>query len=95
MKKAAIVTFPGSNCNRDMGDALAKHFDQVVEIWHQDTEIPNDLKLITIPGGFSYGDYLRSGAMAANAPLMQKIRDFANNGGYVLDFSHSVLYFLN
>jgi phosphoribosylformylglycinamidine synthase I len=84
MKKAAIITFPGSNCNRDMGDALRKHFDKVVEIWHQDTEISSDIDLITIPGGFSYGDYLRSGAMAANAPLMQKIKDFANQGGYVL-----------
>ena len=84
MKRAAVITFPGSNCNRDMSDALNKHFDQVVEIWHQDNILPENLDLLAISGGFSYGDYLRSGAIAANSPLMQKIKKFADNGGYIL-----------
>ena len=61
--KSAVVTFPASNCNRDMFDALEKITGQTPhQIWHQDTEIP-DVDLIALPGGFSFGDYLRCGAM--------------------------------
>ena len=66
--KSAVVTFPASNCNRDMFDALEKITgNRPHEIWHQDTDIPN-VDLIALPGGFSFGDYLRCGAMAARSP---------------------------
>jgi phosphoribosylformylglycinamidine synthase I len=82
--KAAIVTFPGSNCDRDMHTALSKFSNNVSKIWHKDTTIPNNLDLIAIPGGFSYGDYLRCGAIAAHSPIMQEIKKFAAKGGYII-----------
>ena len=69
--KAAVIVFPGSNCDRDIAVALEQSMGKVPKmIWHRDTELP-DLDLIVVPGGFSYGDYLRSGAMAAHSPIMQ------------------------
>jgi len=82
--KAAIVTFPGSNCDRDMHQALSKFTNDLHKIWHKDTSLPNNLDLIAIPGGFSYGDYLRCGAIAAHSPIMQEIKKFADKGGYII-----------
>lgn len=82
--KAAVIVFPGSNCDRDMKVALAQSMGKDPEmIWHGDTELPQ-LDLIAIPGGFSYGDYLRSGAMAANSPIMREVVKRAQTGTPVL-----------
>ena len=83
--RAAYVTFPGSNCDRDMAVALEKVSGQApIRIWHGDTDLPERLDLIALPGGFSYGDYLRSGAMAAHSPIMRAIKDAADRGVPVL-----------
>ena len=84
MNSAAVVTFPGSNCDRDLIVALDKVFNKTYNLWHKDTSLPQNLDLIAVPGGFSYGDYLRCGAMAANSPIMSEIKKFALNGGRVL-----------
>lgn len=82
--KSAVVTFPASNCDRDMFDGLEKVTGQAPHrIWHQDSEIP-DVDLIALPGGFSFGDYLRCGAMAARSPAIKAILEHANRGGYVI-----------
>ena len=66
---SAVITFPGSNCDRDMMVALRDVFGKApTQVWHRDTALPDNLDFIALPGGFSYGDYLRSGAMAANSP---------------------------
>ena len=82
--KAAIVIFPGTNRERDMAIALrmATGYKPAM-VWHQETALP-DLDLVVIPGGFSHGDYLRCGAMAAQSSIMPAIRAFAERGGYVL-----------
>ncbi len=82
--KSAVVTFPASNCNRDMFDALEKITGQRPhEIWHQDTDVPN-IDLIALPGGFSFGDYLRCGAMAARSPAIKAVAAHAERGGNVI-----------
>ena len=81
--KAGVITFPGSNCDRDMRVALAAAGAQVQQLWHKDTALP-ELDLVVLPGGFSYGDYLRCGAIAAHSPLMQEVKKHAERGGYVL-----------
>jgi len=81
--KAGVVVFPGSNCDRDMKDALEKTGAEVTMLWHKETELPK-LDLIVLPGGFSYGDYLRCGSMAAHSNLMREVKKFADGGGYVL-----------
>ena len=82
--RAGIVLFPGINRERDMAIALEQSFGhQPQMIWHTETELP-DLDLLVLPGGFSYGDYLRCGAMAAHAPVMSAVRTHADRGGYVL-----------
>ncbi len=82
--KAGIVVFPGTNRERDMAIALAGSTGRrPVLLWHRETELP-ELDLVVLPGGFSHGDYLRSGAMAAHAPIMAAIRGFAAAGGHVL-----------
>lgn len=83
--KTAVITFPGSNCDRDMASALklVTGVDPVM-VWHRETDLPADIGLIAVPGGFSYGDYLRSGAMAARSPVMQAVVDAANKGVPVL-----------
>lgn len=79
-----IVVFPGSNCDEDAVYALESVLKQrVVKIWHKETSLKN-IDFVIIPGGFSYGDYLRSGAIARFSPIMKQIIEFANNGGYVL-----------
>jgi phosphoribosylformylglycinamidine synthase len=83
--RAAYVTFPGSNCDRDMAVALETVSGQApIRIWHGDSELPDRLDLIALPGGFSYGDYLRSGAMAAHSPIMRAVKDAADRGLPVL-----------
>ena len=79
-----IVIFPGSNCETDAWHALHDQMDSPVEyIWHQDTDL-NDYDCIILPGGFSYGDYLRTGAIARFSPVMSSVIEFANKGGLVL-----------
>lgn len=83
--RAAVVTFPGSNCDRDMAVALeAIAGGTVQQVWHGDSELPDRLDLIALPGGFSYGDYLRSGAMAARSPIMRAVVEAAGRGVPVL-----------
>jgi len=83
--RAGIVIFPGTNRERDMAIALTRAAGglQPVMIWHKDTTLP-PLDLVVLPGGFSHGDYLRCGAMAAHSPVMRAVRDFASGGGHVL-----------
>lgn len=85
--KFGVVVFPGSNCDRDMIHALQDDLQQeVVTLWHKDTSLEgftND-DCIVLPGGFSYGDYLRCGAIARFSPIMEKVVEFANNGGKVI-----------
>ena len=82
--KCGVVTFPGSNCNHDMMYALGNILGQeVVELWHKDTDTQN-CELIVLPGGFSYGDYLRSGAIARFSPIMDAVINHANKGGLLL-----------
>ena len=82
--KSAVITFPGSNCDRDALVALQKIGSKVQKIWHQETNLADDFDLIIVPGGFSYGDYLRSGAMAAISPVMQEVKRLADKGAKVL-----------
>ena len=82
---AAVVTFPGSNCDRDMAVALERATGRApLRLWHGDAELPAGLDLIALPGGFSYGDYLRAGSMAANSPLLREIVGAAARGVKVL-----------
>ncbi|MFN5441831.1 MAG: phosphoribosylformylglycinamidine synthase subunit PurQ [Flavobacteriia bacterium] len=82
--KFGVVTFPGSNCDQDMVYVLKDLMGQeVVELWHKDTDLQG-ADFIVIPGGFSYGDYLRSGAIAKFSPIMESVIAHANNGGYVM-----------
>ncbi len=83
--RAAVITFPGSNCDRDMADALEKVSGSApLRVWHGDAELPERLDFIALPGGFSYGDYLRSGAMAARSPVMRAVIAAAASGVPVL-----------
>ena len=83
--KTAVVTFPGSNCDRDMWTALRDVSGRdPVKVWHGDADLPDGLDFIALPGGFSYGDYLRSGAMAANSPIMRSVVAAAERGVPVL-----------
>ena len=82
---SAVITFPGSNCDRDMAVALEQVCGGTVHrVWHGDADLPHGLDFIALPGGFSYGDYLRSGAMAARSPIMQAVVAAANRGVPVL-----------
>lgn len=81
--KAAVIVFPGSNCDRDLKVALEAQGMDVTMVWHKDTTLPDGLDFVGIPGGFSFGDYLRCGAIAAQSPICRSVVDFANKGGYV------------
>lgn len=83
--RSAVITFPGSNCDRDMAVAL-EHVSGTapLRVWHGDADLPDRLDFIAIPGGFSYGDYLRSGAMAARSPIMDAVVAAAGKGVPVL-----------
>ena len=85
--KLGVVVFPGSNCDRDMQDALQNDLNkEVIMLWHKDKDLSafSTDDCIVLPGGFSYGDYLRCGAIARFSPMMQSVIDFANRGGKVL-----------
>jgi phosphoribosylformylglycinamidine synthase len=81
---AAVVTFPGSNCDRDLAVALERAGARVSRVWHKDSALPPGVDLVGVPGGFSFGDYLRCGAIAAQSPVAAAIRAHAARGGYVL-----------
>lgn len=83
--RAAVITFPGSNCDRDMADALEKVSGAApIRVWHGDAELPERLDFIALPGGFSYGDYLRCGAIASRSPVMRAVIEAADRGVPVL-----------
>ncbi|MGV6874667.1 phosphoribosylformylglycinamidine synthase subunit PurQ [Pseudochelatococcus sp. B33] len=82
--KAAVILFPGSNREGDVTRALAQAGAEVAAVWHADRDLPAGTDLVVLPGGFSYGDYLRCGAIAARAPVMDAVRAHAGRGGLVL-----------
>lgn len=83
--KFGVVVFPGSNCDHDALYATSKNVGaESVAIWHKDTNIPSDVSCVILPGGFSFGDYLRCGSIASFSPIMSEVIKFANNGGYVI-----------
>ncbi|MBQ1542120.1 phosphoribosylformylglycinamidine synthase subunit PurQ [Caulobacter sp. CCUG 60055] len=83
--KSAVIVFPGSNCDRDCAVAVERSTGSAVEmVWHQETKLPDGLDLIVLPGGFSYGDYLRCGAMASLSPVMREVIQAATNGTAVV-----------
>ena len=81
--KSSVIIFPGSNCDRDMDVALKKFGFNNQMVWHNDAELPKS-DLIVLPGGFSYGDYLRCGSIAAKSKIIKSGVEFANSGGLVL-----------
>ena len=81
--RVGVVTFPGSNCDHDVRYALRVLGCDVTTLWHKDTQLPS-LDAVVLPGGFSYGDYLRSGVIARFSPIMSEVVHFAKNGGKVL-----------
>ena len=81
--KSSVIIFPGSNCDRDMDVALKKFGFKNQMVWHNDNAIPSS-DLIVLPGGFSYGDYLRCGSIASKSKIIRSVVDFANSGGLVL-----------
>ncbi len=82
--RAAIVTFPGSNCDRDLAVAFAQAGAEVARVWHKDRELPAGTDIVGLPGGFSFGDYLRCGAIAARSPVMLAVAAHIGRGGYAL-----------
>jgi phosphoribosylformylglycinamidine synthase len=82
--KAAVVVFPGSNCDRDLAVALRLAGAEVAMAWHKDDALPPGTDLVAVPGGFSFGDYLRCGAIAARSPIAAAVQAHARRGGYVL-----------
>ena len=81
--KSSVITFPGSNCDRDMDVALKKFGFKNKMVWHDDHELPK-CDLVVLPGGFSYGDYLRCGSVASKSKIMKSVLNYANNGGKVI-----------
>lgn len=82
--RAAVVVFPGSNCDRDLAVAFEQAGADVTMVWHKDSTLPEGVDIVGIPGGFSYGDYLRCGAIAANSPICKSVAEHAARGGYVM-----------
>lgn len=84
--RAGVIQFPGSNCDRDLALAFEKAGGNMRAemVWHKETALPKGLDVVAIPGGFSFGDYLRCGAIAAKSPIMRSVVEFAENGGLVL-----------
>ena len=82
--KAGVIVFPGSNCDRDLAVAFRHVGADVAMVWHKQSELPPGLDIVGLPGGFSFGDYLRCGAIAARAPIMRAVADFAHAGGHVI-----------
>ena len=82
--KFGVIIFPGSNCDHDAYHVISKHVGQPVDfVWHRDTDL-SSYDAVIIPGGFSYGDYLRAGALARFSPVMASVKEFAEHGGFVL-----------
>lgn len=82
--KAAVLTFPGSNCDEDLRYALEISGFDVTNVWHKDRIALGDFQLVGVPGGFSFGDYLRCGAIASLSPILDSLKEFAGNGGKVI-----------
>ncbi|MBM1632205.1 phosphoribosylformylglycinamidine synthase subunit PurQ [Sulfitobacter mediterraneus] len=82
--RAAVVVFPGSNCDRDLAVAFKAAGAEVEMVWHKDSDLPQGIDIVGIPGGFSYGDYLRCGAIAAQSPIVKSVKAHADRGGYVM-----------
>jgi phosphoribosylformylglycinamidine synthase subunit PurQ / glutaminase len=83
--KSAVIVFPGSNCDRDLAVALEQVSGAApTMVWHRETALPEGIDLVAVPGGFSYGDYLRSGAMAARSPIMRAVVAAAERGVFIL-----------
>ncbi len=82
--RAAVVVFPGSNCDRDLAMAFKAAGAAVEMVWHKHAELPQGIDIVGVPGGFSYGDYLRCGAIAAQSPICRAVADHAGRGGHVL-----------
>ena len=81
---AAVVVFPGSNCDRDLAVAFETAGAKVSMVWHKDTKLPDGVDIVGVPGGFSFGDYLRCGAIAANSPICNEVKVHADRGGYAI-----------
>ncbi|WP_424984594.1 phosphoribosylformylglycinamidine synthase subunit PurQ [Microbulbifer sp. S227A] len=82
--RAAVVVFPGSNCDRDLAVAFREAGAEVTMVWHKETALPEGVDIVGVPGGFSYGDYLRCGAIAAQSPICQAVKAHADRGGYAI-----------
>ncbi|WP_345993575.1 phosphoribosylformylglycinamidine synthase I [Sulfurimonas sp. HSL-1716] len=82
--KVAVLQFPGTNCEYDTVYAFKKLGADTEVVWHKDESLPSDIDLVVVAGGFSYGDYLRSGAIAKFSPIMKAVKEYANKGGKVL-----------
>ncbi|KNG92802.1 phosphoribosylformylglycinamidine synthase subunit PurQ [Pseudaestuariivita atlantica] len=82
--KAAVIVFPGSNCDRDLAVAFERAGADVTRVWHKETDLPEGVDVVGIPGGFSYGDYLRCGAIAAQSPICRAVVRHTERGGYAL-----------
>ncbi|MCO8144906.1 phosphoribosylformylglycinamidine synthase subunit PurQ [Rhodovulum tesquicola] len=82
--KAAVLVFPGSNCDRDLAVAFRNAGAEVTMVWHKDNALPADVDVVGIPGGFSFGDYLRCGAIAARSPITRAVIEHTHRGGYAL-----------
>jgi phosphoribosylformylglycinamidine synthase I len=84
MTSSAVIVFPGSNCDRDSFTVMQAAGLNPRYVWHHETTLPKGCDLVVLPGGFSYGDYLRCGAIAAHSPIMAAVKKHADAGGYVL-----------
>ncbi|WP_170791025.1 phosphoribosylformylglycinamidine synthase subunit PurQ [Ruegeria lacuscaerulensis] len=82
--RAAVIVFPGSNCDRDLAVAFEQAGFQVDMVWHKDAALPEGVDIVGVPGGFSYGDYLRCGAIAAQSPICKAVVDHTDRGGYAV-----------
>lgn len=82
--KAAVIVFPGSNCDRDLAVAFGNAGCDVTMVWHKETELPQGTDIVGVPGGFSFGDYLRCGAIAARSPIIGGLKAHVERGGYAL-----------
>lgn len=82
--KAAVIVFPGSNCDRDLAKSFERSGFDVDMVWHKDTELPKGVDIVGVPGGFSFGDYLRCGAIAARSPIVAALKSHVDGGGYAI-----------
>ncbi|MGD9864885.1 MAG: phosphoribosylformylglycinamidine synthase subunit PurQ [Pseudodonghicola sp.] len=82
--RAAVITFPGSNADRDLAVAFEQAGFDVTMVWHKDSDLPEGVDIVGVPGGFSFGDYLRCGAIAAQSHIVSAVKAHADRGGYVL-----------